>query len=162
MRCAYVGAQSAATALLFSYVSLYNNDPQGRVFAIHDIGNGITPAGISQLSIDKGQIGANTVTPSPVMSNQPVPPGLLTTGAVTAGTVRLQNGIVAGQAQWTHDFPFIVLTQGYRITAWGNAVNTAFVCGFWYQVLGMDELMGLEAAPALVIPKVLKLTVETE
>lgn len=163
LRCAYCGTLGAAVALKLSAVSLYNNDNLGRVFAVHDIGRGPDTNNVSGFSVLRGQFGINPVNASPVVTGQGQPTGICTDATNTpTDTLTLWNGNGNTTPQWNHDFPLIVLQAGWRLTAWGATINTAVHFGFWYQILQMSELMGMEPQPTLVIPKVVKLTVETE
>jgi hypothetical protein len=161
-RCAYGAADSLGVALKLSFVTLFNNDALGRVFAIHDIGRGINTQAIAFLTIQKGSLGSSPLNCSPVVADNPQPPGQILTGAGASELPELNNGVGNSAPTWFHEFPIAIIPAGYRITAYGGTVNMGFSCGFWFQVLDRSQLAPLDQPLQLAIPKVLKLTVETE
>lgn len=162
-RCAFVAFNQAGAGLSLAFVSLYNNDAQGRVFAVHDFGRGSVANQAIGFSIQKGQNGSNPVNAQPVISDQPQPPGQATGGNSAIETIVLKNGIQSLSFGWLHEFPIVVLPSGYRLTAWAGSVNQALEIGFFYQVLHRGDLAPQpQPAPQIVWPKQFTLSLETE
>lgn len=163
LNCAYVAGSQALSSGNFAFVCLFNNDAAGRYIAVLDVGTPDVNTGIAGFQVQNQQVGANPVTPSPLVANQGTPIGVLTVGhAAALPTLGLLHGVGNLQASWYHDYPIIVLPAGWSITLWRFAVSTSITAGFLYEMLLAEDLAGLEQSPQLVIPKVLKLSIETE
>jgi hypothetical protein len=163
LNCAYNSATAVAVAGAISHVTLFNNDNLGRVIAVHDVGRGGASVQLSGFFIQQGSIGSLQSPSQAVVSGEALVFGQLFKGsAIAADSPLMLNGVGLNTVLWAHDYPIAIVRQGFRFTAWGPAANTTITVGFWWEVLTEADLRGMEPAPTLVIPKVLKLSVETE
>lgn len=163
--CAYALGAITPTAGQFPFVALYNNDNLGKYIAVHDVA--IRGGGLAGLVaggvIRSSSVGANDVTPSPVVTNAATPQGVLRTGSIAAlPAFNIENGFGGSAPSWPHEYPLLVLAPGWSLAIYAAAVSNLFTLSFWWQSIDAAGLMGVEPAPKLEIPKVLKLTVETE
>lgn len=164
LNCGYAaGAAAAGGAGTFSFVSLFNNDNLGRYLAVWDVGRLSLETVNTGYLIQNKQIGSSAVTPSPLVTNQPTPTGQLTTGAAAAlPTMSMLNSMQEPGNVWAHDFPLVVLAQGWSITIYHGTANIAFVASFIFELLDAADLMGIEPPRPLVLPSTITLQLEAK
>lgn len=163
LNCAYQTGRATSVAGQFSFVSLYNNDALGRLFAVYDVGKGGFGIVFGGLAVGQGQVGSSPVNALPVVSGERNPPGQVTTGSAAAtDTITLVSGVNTSGFLWEHDFPVVVLRQGFHLTVWGSVVGNIVQAGFWWEMLDSADLIAIEPPTKLEIPKVIKLTLEAE
>lgn len=155
-RCAYGANATTDEEGTFQFVSLFDEVTSAYVLAVHDVASSAAaPLFIGSLVVSQGQLGSNPVQGQPVVSNRQAMAGQVSQGEIatlpTAGLFLPQTGLAAANAQggsmWPHEFPLIVLTPGWSLTAYSATQDGPFNVSFWWQVLTpeeLDELYGIE------------------
>lgn len=162
LNCGYVAGSITLAAGNFGFISLYNNDKQGLLMCIWDIGRGATTGLFAGYQVLDKQQGSNPVTPSPLVTNQGVPSGQLTTGSAGAvPTISAMHGLASNTTAWYHDLPFLILANGWSVSVWNPTSAAKTEAGFMYELVDMATVMDAYAPPTLQIPKIITLTVET-
>lgn len=152
-RCAYGANVTTDATGNTQFISLFNEISSAYVLAVHDFAlKPITGSATAfGFVVDQGQLGADPVQGMPVVSNRQPMAGQVSQGEVTTlPTIQLWPPSPTTQV-WPHDFPFIVLTPGWSLTAYALSTDILFGFSFWWQVLTpeeLDELYGIDVRVA--------------
>jgi len=139
--CAYGAALIAAGgAGLFGFISLFNNSTGPDMIAIHDLSNNPLDYTTYGFTVQQGIQGSNAVNPTPVVTGEATPVGLIYSGTVGALPTVNYFSPFSYLSGWAHEFPFAVLQPGWSITAFTDTSNYEWGFGFWYQVIHAEDL----------------------
>lgn len=140
-RCAYGTATVGATLVVFSFVSLYNEASSPVHIAVRDWAQfGSTTAQTFGFVVAQGAVGTLVTQGLPVVTNGPMLAGSIYSGQAAA-LPAFNFAAAAGAAGpfWPHDYPALVLTPGFSITAYRTASNNGLQFGFWWELLWPNQ-----------------------
>jgi hypothetical protein len=133
-RCAWAYAVSPAVAAAFSWVSLFNNNAAAYELNLLEVSTLSGALAVNGFVVAQSNLGGSSGVITPAHTGEAPPPGAVTFGSVGAlPTINFSSFGSNGVSAWDRDFPFIVLRNGWSITAYGNVVNTALSFGFFYE-----------------------------